>query len=183
MKDNQATATTTIQSSQSTNSLLERIQRARQRERQHAQSSQDDETQRTVVAHNTPAVSLIPNSVVSHDNSVAHISMVSDFSNALMTSLSRKGNNGMAALESDDNDMRQALLSEDANDELVIIEEQPSPSATLAPVQAISLDDNYSMSAYFRMFVMDVYSLFQKLPVAGRVVLVLVSLWLVWRLL
>jgi hypothetical protein len=68
----------------------------------------------------------------------------------------------------------------------------PSQQTTTQPIQqqqtafgirGISPDDDYSMSAYFLMLVMDVYNLFQKLHPIGRVVLILFLLCLLWNLL
>ncbi|KAL3944513.1 MAG: hypothetical protein SGBAC_001434 [Bacillariaceae sp.] len=43
--------------------------------------------------------------------------------------------------------------------------------------------DEYSMKEYFLTFVMDMYSIFQSLPIFGQIVLIAVMLYLIWVLL
>lgn len=43
-------------------------------------------------------------------------------------------------------------------------------------------DDEYSMKEYFLTFVMDMYSIFQSLPIIGQIVLIAVMLYLIWVL-
>lgn len=46
----------------------------------------------------------------------------------------------------------------------------------------ISSDGSYSMSGYFRMFVMDVYLFFRSLPIPVQAFLIVFLLWVVWKL-
>lgn len=48
---------------------------------------------------------------------------------------------------------------------------------------AVRLSPNYTMSEYFYMFVMDVYTMFRSLPILAQALLVVVLLWVAWKLL
>ena len=41
----------------------------------------------------------------------------------------------------------------------------------------------YSMTEYFHTFVMDIYNLFRSLPIPAQGLLVIVLLWIAWKLL
>ena len=58
-----------------------------------------------------------------------------------------------------------------------------TPSTPSLSMRGISPDEYYSMSAYFQMFVMDVYTVFQQLPGPARAVVIVALLWVVWKLL
>lgn len=107
------------------------------------------------------------------------------FSNVLMSGLSTVSGslNSTVALGMDvtdvvsDNSLMQGLLADNAEEEgLLIVEEEEIP-------MVVSLGDNYSMSAYFRMFVTDVYRLCRRLTPPARATLAIVLLWILWELL
>jgi hypothetical protein len=168
-------------------SLLERIKQAQKRERQSSSSSSLSgaiEEPPVVLDDASRDNFLVPNyaeTATKHDNR-SDENGESMFSTVLMGGLSSMSGslNYTMPLETDgadaDDSLMRGLLSDAADEEgLVIIEEEEPPM--------VSLGENYSMSAYFKMFVMDVYRVFQRLPPPARVVLIILLLWILWELL
>jgi hypothetical protein len=60
--------------------------------------------------------------------------------------------------------------------------QQDQSSESLLSEQVGSLNREYSMTAYFKMFVIDIYSLFRSMPVPAQIFTVVFLIWILWKL-
>jgi hypothetical protein len=148
------------QSSQrSGTSLLERIRAQRNRE---AATENSAPTQIQV-----PNYAPVPTSQHGFGNGGEHELGSSNFFSSAWSNISSSMENGMASLqqESGGDGMDDALLA---------------PSSHHGHGHG---EENYTMSGYFMTFVRDVYNLFLSLPVWGRVIVVVLLLFIALKLL
>ena len=209
------------QRSTSSSSLLERIQKAQERERQDRLQQQQPQPQ-PQQNHSNNSNSVNPQSMTT---SIPNYGPISNTTTATTNGDTMNSNvqttNGSSSIFSgwmnslavdvvgvggDESSLTQGLLDNyhiisdeeygqrvnQATLQTTTIQQQQqqqqeqqqasSSQSGVGIIRGISPDD-YSMSAYFQMFVMDVYSLFLKLHPIGRVVLIILLLWLLWKLL
>jgi hypothetical protein len=60
--------------------------------------------------------------------------------------------------------------------------EQDQSSESLLSEQVGSLSREYSMTAYFKMFVIDIYSVFKSMPLPAQICTVVFLFWILWKL-
>lgn len=48
--------------------------------------------------------------------------------------------------------------------------------------EVVAPDGSYSMTAYLRMFITDVYSYFRALPIPAQAFVIVIMLWIIWKL-
>ena len=142
------------QSLQRSASLLERIRAQREREAQAAaESPAVTSTSAGVEANNNASVPVVPNYTPISSDAVGGGGGESSFS---FSGFSMNFGGPV-----DTNEASEGLLSD---------------------YRGISGND-YSILAYFRMFVGDVYYCFRSLPLPARAILIMFLIWVAWKLL
>lgn len=142
-----------------TGSLLERIRAQRDQEEALLQNSN------AVPANESNQAPPPTNMDMSDNENNTNASNISSFS--VMNYFGGESN-GLMSSTNPDNDLSEGLLS--------------SQEAGMGNATSIPQSEEYSMKQYFLTFVMDMYVLFQKMPVYGQAISVIFLLWLVIKL-
>lgn len=186
------------QSSQrSTTSLLERIRMQREREKQQKSAASNDTNARleTPVPAETPLTMQIqvpqyqpvegpsPSAAEHGGPPAVDSSASSSFFQSAWHNISTSMETGMASLEQQrhhhhDDGYRRYADHDDRLDEALLL-----PASAATPTSTAATDEDYSMCNYFLTFVRDIYLGFVAVPLVGRVVMVIVLLYIAIKLL
>jgi hypothetical protein len=193
------------QSSQRSSSLLERIRMQREREKQQSQTQQQPESSSTPsqmqiqVPQYNPVPTTSPEDVnlatggpdpaaaasaaarrPDHLATSAAPAGASNFFRSAWNNIATSMETGMASLENDGDGLYFAGHDSDNMEDALLM--MPTASRNWGAGSA-AIDEDYSMCNYFLVFVRDVYLAFVSVPLPGRVILVVVLLYVAIKLL